>query len=187
MFEGVAILTTKLDRDSLAEDANKIIVQLTTGILAPRVQKGILFPHVMEKEEKVITETNVKVFEQSALTNYFYDFMKLKRPVIPQERANETYQQMSKGSSAPLEKLVRAVGQEVAKIAHARIVIDGFDISVSLDELNKKLKVGKIGNKYYVLIEGTNLRAKVGEVDAIKKEGLPILTKQELINYLAKA
>src|SRR5487761_79045 len=80
-FEGLAILTTKLARDSLAEDANKIIIQLKTGTLERRVQKGILYPHMTDKNGKVSSESKVKVFEQrSALANYFYDFLNLNPP-----------------------------------------------------------------------------------------------------------
>lgn len=186
-FEGLAILTTKLARDSLAEDANKIIIQLKTGTLERRVQKGILYPHMTDKNGKVSSESKVKVFEQrSALANYFYDFLNLNPPESPQKLTESAYEEMSKRGSSSLEELGHRVGVENSRETRVKIGIDGFDISSSLDELNKKLRLARIGNRYYLLIQGSTVKIELGSVDALKKGGVQSLSKQELINHIAK-
>lgn len=166
----VGILATNLSHGQLAEHEEKILEQIKKGVIAKKIRKGLVFPHLVVQGDELRLEPKAKVFEDQAVpARYFYEFLHLEPPFYAQSLAEEIYAGLKeKGHSVSLRKLtdkLKETREDIPQLVKATITIDKVELRSPLSVIDSALKIAKDNEGYVLIVTGSSLEAKLGKHD----------------------
>ncbi|MHA1664301.1 MAG: hypothetical protein ACTSVW_00495 [Candidatus Njordarchaeales archaeon] len=181
----LAVLTTKLTHGALAENPEKIIEQLKKRLIDEKVKKGMIFPHIIQKDDKLTTEYKAKVYEDNPKpAQYFYNFLGLFPPQSPQEVVSEYYQELDKPSFEDFIKYLKKKDPRLPNLGKVKLIIDDLEIETTLANLRKFLFAKLRTNKFITVIKCSKVMAIIDNNDLIKDGSVRLLNEDELKRIL---
>lgn len=160
----VGILTTDLKvGEYLTYDTEKILEELASPISDRYLAKGFVFPHVVAKDGKLITENRVKIYQKNE-ADYFYDFLSLTRPLNTEKYFDEKYTSVS--SLEEFDMLINPNDKKYIKYTPIKVLIDNLKIEgIQYSDLKRKIKFAELPDSdiKIVVIEGHEIVVKIGD------------------------
>ena len=186
----IGILTTKLQYGQLAEDPERIISQIESGIIGDTVKKAAIYPHISEENGKIITKPYVKVYEDTPRpAKYFYRFLSLDYPTGSREFVENQYSEIcQKGLS--IDAFVGSLKKDAPELlnqVHTKTVMDDIETNSSLADLYNKIQFARISDKeYLLLVKGSKISVLLGKDDLVKDGVIKFIDKKTLLNKALK-
>lgn len=183
------ILATKLEYGVLAENQAIILEQLKQGTINEKVNKGLIYPHTIERAKSIEVEDRAKVYETTSIpANYFYSFIGLKPPASAQEELERQYlEYQGAHPNGPLEGFARSVSAQLLSNGLVKVTLDFIEFDVSLFDLQRRFHFVRLADgKYLLVAKGTRLTVGLGREDLIFNKAIQVLTRNEFLHQLLK-
>jgi len=182
----LGVLTAELVHGSFVEDPKRIVEQLKRAVIGETVKKGVLFPHLVRKDNGTLaTDSWVKVFEESSSpAHYFYDFLGIAMPKSAEEAVSDLVEEsIGQGGS----RLLRRVAEQIeaspglAGTLAVDIGIDGLKLQVPLQSFRERVRFLSLPNgQTGVLFAGDSVSCHLSDRDLFALKAVEVLPWRDL-------